>query len=204
VGDGGYDDGYAACPCFWGREPGSLVARFLARVPDVAGWDVLDAGCGEGKNAHALMMRGARVTAVDTSALALHNAREAWPSSTVAWVHADVRRLTLPPASFDLVVAYGLLHCLACRGEVEALVARFQAVTRAGGRHVICAFNERRQELMAHPGFEPCLIPHSAYLDLYRDWDIEEASDEDLHETHPHNRIAHVHSLTRLTARRPA
>jgi hypothetical protein len=26
--NGGYDDGYSRCPCFWGKSAGSLVQRF--------------------------------------------------------------------------------------------------------------------------------------------------------------------------------
>jgi ubiquinone/menaquinone biosynthesis C-methylase UbiE len=201
---GGYDDGYAVCPCFWGREPGTFVARLLAGLPDVAGLRVLDAGCGEGKNAHALATRAAKVTAVDCSALALRNARAIWPEDEIEWVQADVRHLVWPPQTFDLVIAYGLLHCLSTRSEIENVVWRLKEATRIGGRHVICAFNERRQELSAHPRFDPCLLSHGQYLALYRDWKIEEASDEDLYERHPHNKIPHVHSLTRMIVLKPA
>lgn len=203
-GQGGYDEGYAACPCFWGREPGSLVRTLLARSPRVRGLAVLDAGCGEGKNAHAFASRGARVEAVDCSELALRNARSLWPGDGIAWRRADVRSLSWPVGTFDVVIAYGLLHCLGGPEQIAGVVAALKAVTRRGGRHVVCAFNARRQDLSAHPGFEPCLIPHGDFLGLYGDWHLEVASDEDLHETHPHNGIAHVHSLTRLIVRRPA
>jgi tellurite methyltransferase len=201
---GGYDEGYAACPCFWGREPGTLIKRLLGDFSNVAGLRVLDAGCGEGKNAHAFAARAAKVTAVDCSALALRNARATWPEDQIEWVKADVRDLKWPLQAFDLIIAYGLLHCLSSRSEIANLVSHFKAATRAGGRNVVCAFNARRQELVAHPGFDPCLLAHSDYLTLYRDWTIEEASDEDLHEMHPHNKIAHVHSLTRMIVLKPA
>jgi ubiquinone/menaquinone biosynthesis C-methylase UbiE len=164
---------------------------------------VLDAGCGEGKNAHALALRGAHVTAVDCSEVALRNARSAWPETPIKWVQADVRNLLLPVEALDIVVAYGLFHCLRSRAEIEEVVSCLQEATRAGGRHIVCAFNARRQELLAHPGFTPCLLSHTDYLDLYSSWMVEEASDEDLKETHPHNGIPHVHSLTRIIACKP-
>jgi tellurite methyltransferase len=200
--NGGYDEGYAACSCFWGREPGTLIKRLLGNS-DIAGLRVLDAGCGEGKNAHALAARAAKVTAVDCSSLALRNARAAWPEEQINWVQADVRDVCWPLQAFDLVVAYGLLHCLSGRSEIENVVSRFKEATCSGGRHVVCAFNARRQDLIAHPGFEPCLLSHDDYLALYRDWTIEEVSDEDLHEMHPHNSIVHVHSLTRMIVHKP-
>jgi tellurite methyltransferase len=201
---GGYEEGYAACCCFWGRDPGSLVTRLLGKLPDVTAFHVLDAGCGEGKNAHAFAKRGAKVTAVDCSALALHNALIAWPGQAIEWVQADVRSLAWTSGEFDVVIVYGLLHCFQNYSEIETVVSRLQDSTRVGGRHVLCSFNARWQDLSAHKGFMPCLISHEAYLKLYSSWTIEEASDDDLHETHPHNCIQHVHSLTRLIARKPA
>ncbi|HZN25229.1 MAG TPA: class I SAM-dependent methyltransferase, partial [Burkholderiales bacterium] len=40
---------------------------FLDFVPDLSGLDVLDAGCGEGRNTRVFARRGARMTAVDIS-----------------------------------------------------------------------------------------------------------------------------------------
>jgi hypothetical protein len=67
---GGYDDGYRRCPCFWGKTPGKLVSALADIVPSFHGLRILDAGCGEGKNAVFFAQRGAFVRAIDVSALA--------------------------------------------------------------------------------------------------------------------------------------
>lgn len=202
VATAAYDDGYARCACFWGREPGSLVRDLVSRVGSVRGWRVLDIGCGEGKNADHLWRLGAQVLALEVSALALANARKAFPDSGVAWRHADARTEPLDQDAYDLIIAYGLLHCLAHEGEVRGVVGALRDATRPGGRNILCAFNDRSQDLSAHPGFRPCLLPHTTYASLYADWTIEVLSDADLRETHPHNGIEHVHSMTRLVARK--
>ena len=201
AGTNGYDDGYAACPCFWGTEPGSLVRDLVSRVGSVRGWRILDVGCGEGKNADYLWRLGAEVTGVEASSLALENAKRAFPSSGVHWCHADVRNEKFERHAYDLVLAYGLFHCLADEDEVRSIIGVLREATKPGGRHVVCAFNDRFQELSAHPGFRPCLVPHATYTSLYADWEIEVLSDADLRETHPHNGIDHIHSMTRLIAR---
>ncbi|MCK0149159.1 class I SAM-dependent methyltransferase [Marivita sp. S6314] len=199
--DGGYDDGYRACPCFWGKEPSSLVMKFLEENK-VEGSRILDAGCGEGKNAVALAKLGADVTAIDCSEVALHNAQNAFGGNSVHWQCSDVRNLEAGVKPFDVVVAYGLLHCMPSADEIASLVHRLQELTEVDGWNIICAFNDRQHDLSAHPGFDPCLIPHSAYLRHYQGWEVTFSSDEDLHETHPHNNIPHVHSMTRLIARK--
>lgn len=203
-GLGGYDDGYVACPCFWGKQPSSLVSFYLSRHEVPEGCRVLDAGCGDGRNAQAFARRGADVLAIDISQLAIERATAAWPEISVNWCQTDIREAEFDACSFDVIVAYGILHCLRGPEELAETIEKFRAATNAGGYNIVCAFNERRQELDdAHPGFEPCLMPHSYYLRAYEDWLIEEASDRDLFESHPHNRIPHVHSMTRLLARKP-
>lgn len=201
---GGYDDGYSECPCFWGRGPGSLIKRSSAESLSFENIRVLDAGCGEGKNAVYMAQRGAQVLALDISSIALRNARAMWPSAeNVVWTEADIRTVDLPDNGFDVALAYGLLHCLRSFAQVEGVVSKLKAATRPGGFNVICAFNDRSQDLSAHPGFQPCLLPHDAYVGLYQAWDILLQSDTNLHETHPHNRIPHTHSMTRMILRRP-
>ena len=95
---GGYDDGYRACGCFWGLQPGSLVVRLVQHVHTPADLAVLDAGCGEGKNAIHLARLGAKVRGIDVCPLAIENARKAWPDAAIGccglclrWLRAACR-----------------------------------------------------------------------------------------------------------------
>jgi tellurite methyltransferase len=202
--DGGYDAGYAACPCFWGTEPGSYVRYFTDLHPHLAGWRILDIGCGEGKNAAFLASLGAEVLAIDVSAAALSNARRHWGAiPRVTWTQGSVTSLPWGPETFDAVIAYGLLHCLSSLDEIRGAIARLKRTTRPGGFHVLCAFNTGIQELRAHQGFRPCLMAHDEYRNSYSDWRIVAESDAVLEEVHPHNGILHRHALTRLIAECP-
>lgn len=203
--NGGYDAGYQACPCFWGTEPGSLLTRLVTTFGEAPTFRALDAGCGEGKNAVYLANRGASVVAVDLSPWAIMNARALHAEVRgIKWVVGDIASLRLRAQEYDVVVAYGLLHCLPDPYAVRKLVSHLMQATRPGGYQVVCAFNARFQDLRAHPGFSPTLLPHADILSLYDGWDVVEESDRDLVETHPHNNIEHTHSMTRLIVRRPA
>jgi tellurite methyltransferase len=199
--DGGYDDGYASCGCFWGSQPGSLIRLHYLEGSD-APRRVLDLGCGEGKNAAYFAQRGAEVYAVDCSALALRTAKRLYGQNGINWYESDatvfIRQCS---ESFDLIIMYGLLHCLASREELEHLIHDVQSRTAQRGVNLLCAFNDRSQDLSGHPGFMPMLLPHSFYMEMYKGWAVS-ASDEILEETHPHNGIPHHHSLTRLAARK--
>ena len=201
--DGGYESGYAACPCFWGESPGSLVRRFLDRGHDIGRLTVLDAGCGEGKNAFALAERGCVVDAIDCSARAVAVGMERFAHPAITWSVADIADWPLETKQYDMVVAYGLLHCLPSAETISMLVGRLQAATAPGGTHIICAFNNGPHDFSAHPGFTPTLLPHESYLGLYRGWQIVAEDSSILHETHPHNGVPHHHSMTRLIAEKP-
>ncbi len=203
--DGGYDEGYRSCPCFWGREPSRLVITLRQRIGSYQGLRALDAGCGEGKNAAYMAADGCEVLAVDISAAAIANGRRAWQTASgIEWRVEDICELELDSEQFDVVVAYGLLHCLGSTKRLTETVQSLQQATRPSGYHAVCTFNDRAQDLRAHPGLKPLLQSHAWYLSQYKGWDIVLATDEDLSEVHPHNGITHTHSMTRILARRPS
>jgi cyclopropane fatty-acyl-phospholipid synthase-like methyltransferase len=203
--DGGYDSGYSACPCFWGSEPGSLVAKLATIIPLFQGLRVLDAGCGEGKNAFYLADKGAMVEAYDISRLAIQHAEDLkakHQAMNISFRAEDIRTVELDLNSFDIVIAYGLTHCLASEAEIRSLVTQLQNSTTNGGYLILCAFNDRFQDLSAHPGFLPTLLPHTTYVSMFSAWNVIEASDKDLRETHPNNNIPHTHSMTRIVGQK--
>jgi tellurite methyltransferase len=198
---GGYDEGYAATDSFWGTDAASLVRQFLAEH-EVAGYRVLDIGCGEGKNANALANAGAHVSAIDCSELAIQNGQRLFHSELIKWRVGDATVSRFEPEQFDIVVSYGLFHCMPDAETLTRLIEHLQAATWIGGHNIFCTFNDRSQDLSAHPGFSPLLLEHQYYLDRYVGWTILSVSDSDLHETHPHNNIPHHHSLTRMIVRK--
>lgn len=202
---GGYDDGYLSCQCFWGRQPGRLIRVLADIISSFDGLEILDAGCGEGKNAVYFVGLGAKVRAIDISPHALWNARQAWDSilaQRCQWELADIQNASLPRSFYDVVIAYGLLHCLPNEKAILDTVHRFQTCTKMHGYNIIVAFNSRRQDLRAHPELKPCLLEHCQYVEMYRGWELIRVSDEDLEETHPHNNMRHIHSMTRLLAKK--
>jgi ubiquinone/menaquinone biosynthesis C-methylase UbiE len=201
---GGYDDCYQAVPCFWGTEPGSLVARYLhEHRSSIAGCIALDLGCGEGKNAAALTRAGCIVDAIDCSRFAIANGKNTFRDLPVRWAEADAQSINLGEQKYDVVIAYGVLHCLTGLSEIQLLIERAKRATKRGGYHLVCSFNNRSHNLSAHPGFYPTLASHDWYCSQYSEWSLEFATDSDLIETHPHNNISHHHSMSRLVARRP-
>jgi SAM-dependent methyltransferase len=83
------------------------VSLLLDQLPE--GVDVLEFGCGGGGSTTRQLAERFALTGVDLSARQIELARQNLPEAT--FIHADMTKLELPPASFDAVVAlYSLTH----------------------------------------------------------------------------------------------
>ena len=85
-------------------DPQGRELELIARVADLAGKDVLDIGCGDGRTSRRLASRGAAVLGVDPDEAAIARARADRTGDACRFRAADVLELALPPASLDLVV----------------------------------------------------------------------------------------------------
>jgi SAM-dependent methyltransferase len=112
---GGYDERWRRMAAT-GRNPhgeADLVAGYEPRT-------VLDAGCGTGRVAIELALRGLDVVGADLDADMLAVAREKAPE--LSWVEADLARLDLG-RTFDLVVAAGNVLVFVAAPDRAAAVA---------------------------------------------------------------------------------
>ena len=82
----------------------------LGVLPDVAGKDVIELGCGTGYVSSWLARRGARVTGIDNSPAQLASARQFQEEFGLEFplLHAIAEELPFPDESFDLAISeYG-------------------------------------------------------------------------------------------------
>lgn len=110
----------------------AATAHVLDRVPlGAAGKDVVELGCGTGRNAARVLAEGARsYTGVDGSAGMLARAR-AIQDSRVHWRDADLHAPWQTADRFDLAFVVLVLEHLV---DLSPLVATLSAVVRPGGR----------------------------------------------------------------------
>src|SRR5262245_40868016 len=90
-----FADEYANVIEQWAAEPFSfyhdlLIPLVLGYLGTVAGYTLLDAGCGEGHLARLLADRGARVTAIDISPRLIELARQQDPEGRVDFQVRDL------------------------------------------------------------------------------------------------------------------
>lgn len=198
---GPYHRLYAAAEVLWPDRPGRMVrkAAEIAAKPGKA----LDIGCGDGKDVLHLEDRKWKVTGIDISQLAVDAAEKRFSRyygksgvmrSSIS--RANAVTYDYPASAYDLVIAYGLYHCL----DDDELMAVHTGAVKAlkpGGLFAFAAFNDRLPVPDDHHTGEMYLRDESHIFELARD-DLELIEHEigEIEEDHAPMVAQHRHSLT--------
>jgi ubiquinone/menaquinone biosynthesis C-methylase UbiE len=134
-----YDKKQGETGDLWHR---ALIDPTLLRVLGrTRGKDVLDLGCGNGYLSRRLARTGAGVTAVDSSARMIRNAKSHDPENSlrITYVCSDASKLTsIKDASFDL--AFANMSLMDIR-DAKGALREVSRVLRKGGRFVASIYH---------------------------------------------------------------
>lgn len=135
-------------------------------APASARGDVVEAGCGTGKNTAWLAGRARTVTALDFSAGMLATARRRVPDANVRWVHHDIR-LAWPvePESADLVLVNLVLEHVR---DVTPVFREAARALRPGGDVFLCELHPDRQRRGGQAHFADPGTGDTVYVEAYR------------------------------------
>jgi len=144
-----------------------LDAEVLRRVPlDVAGRDVLELGCGTGKNTAWLGERARTVLGLDFSVEMLARSRRLVRAPHVRLVRHDIRRSwPARDASMDAVVGNLVLEHVRELGPIYREAAR---VLRPGGQLLLCELHPERQRRGGQAQFTDPATGRTVRVTAYR------------------------------------
>jgi SAM-dependent methyltransferase len=198
-----YDALYAASPqqILWADTPGRLVAR----LPHYrSGGSVLDAGCGDGKNALFLETVGFDVTGFDASPLALAGLRNRFARRGR---RANGRYFVANAESwpvverYDIVISYGLYHCLPKHSRPGVQARLFRAV-RPGGLIVFATLTNHLPLPPEHGTYGISLATPSEVDELFAEFQVHESFHGTIEEEHRPTIGPHRHSVVWIIAQR--
>ena len=192
---GAYDRLYACRDFLWPARPGRMVRKaVMLRATGRA----LDAGCGDGKNVAFLLDNGWTVEAFDISTLAIDACKrrlaEAGEQSCRIWTD-DSRAVVLKERTYDIVVAYGLYHCLDDDGLQETH-RRLTSALKRGGLFIYAAFNDAMPLPRDHATGNLYLRSKEHTVELFAGWNLIEMDVGIIEEHHLPLVAQHQHSLT--------
>lgn len=144
-----------------------LDAQVLRRAPlAVAGRDVLELGCGTGKNTAWLAEHARSVVALDFSAGMLARARERLGDSRVRFVRHDVREpWPVPDASVDVVIGNLVLEHV---GDLAPIYAEATRVLRPRGQLWLCELHPERQRQGGQAHFTDAATGETVHVAAHR------------------------------------
>jgi len=136
----------------------AAVLAWIDELSPGSGARILEIGCGAGMLAVTLARRGLHVNAIDSTEAMIEQARRHAEDSGVTELLSldvgDVYALDFEDASFDLVVAIGVIPWLA---QPELAMREMARVTRPGGHVILTADNRLRLIYMFDPLMNPAL-----------------------------------------------
>ncbi len=144
-----------------------LYARLIAETP-LAGRDVLELGAGRGGGARYLhdTYHPRRLIALDYAEESVRWCRRKSSKPGLKFVCGDAGSLLFPDASFDVIVAVEVTHCLL---DKEAFLSSAARVLRPGGRLLIADFFYHRADAMHALGKFEAALAGSAFTILAND-----------------------------------
>jgi SAM-dependent methyltransferase len=116
-------------------DPFGILPTMLALLGEVAGQDVLDAGCGEGYLSRILAARGARMTGVDLAPRLIDVARQKGSPGEIVYLTADLSEPQPELAGrFDALASYLVLNDVE---EYRGFAGTLARSLKTGGRAVL-------------------------------------------------------------------
>lgn len=200
MSEGVYDHLYAAREgrILWGDEPGRLVVRIKEYLAE---GKVLDAGCGDGKNALFLEQQGFCVDGFDSSALAiegLHNRfqRAGWIPRGRYKVKNIVEELV--EGNYHALVSYGLFQCL----PQERRVAVHRNLQNIAGVVLFSCLTDKLPMPEGHSTEGVVLANRTEIEKLFGGWKIAYSEEGTIEEDHLPIIGPHEHAAIWIVARR--
>ncbi len=198
-----YEEQYKTDDYYWGTEPNGACYEVLRRVPPTRRLQLLDIGCGEGKDAVFFARNGYDVTAFDITDAGIEKTKRLADRAGVRVnaFKADILDFRLD-SSFDILYSSGVLHYM--RPEYrEEIFDNYKRFTNEGGVHAFNVFVDKpfiapppEKETNAYKWHSGELLAH------YRDWLVLDSS-EIVFDCHSSG-IPHRHAMANVLARKVA
>lgn len=196
-----YDEVYRKPEFYWEREPNSLCRRTVELLAIETKGNVIDLGCGEGKDMIHFAQNGFRVTGVDVSEPGLQKAQQ-WATQEglkIETIRASLDEFSLVDM-FDVVYSSGTLTYISPMLRKEKF-QNYKDHTTIGGVNVFNVFVEKPFiETAPDWGTDEYFYRSGDLLKLYWDWEI--VSFEEVIFDCNSSGIPHQHAMDVLIARK--
>jgi tellurite methyltransferase len=165
------------------------------------GGNVLDLGCGDGRNAIYAASKGYNVTAIDISKNGVMKTKELAKAARLK-IDAKVQNMRnfQSVKKFDLIISHGCLHLIS-RKEWPSVIKTIKNATIYGGYNIILVFTDKISPSDDMKPFMKGLFREGELFKIYNDWDLIKKSSHILEDEHEEG-IKHRHAVNRIIAQK--
>jgi 2-polyprenyl-3-methyl-5-hydroxy-6-metoxy-1,4-benzoquinol methylase len=193
-----YDKLYKVKGILWTETPGRMVVEAISHFKKPG--KCLDMGCGDGKNMIFLERRGWKVNGIDKSTLAIKGAKKRFHiNNQIIKGSLKVQNVTsykYPSDYYDLVVCYGLYHCLK-DSEIKTIHHKMINSLKSGGLIAFCMINDNLPMPFNHGTTKIFLRSENYIKELVNDYiEILKVCTGEIEEDHLPVIGKHKHSIT--------
>lgn len=162
---------------------------------------VLDVGCGEGRNAIFMAKLGNNVDAFDISENGIEKAKKISKQMGVQvnYFCCDLEKF-LFEKEYDVILSHGVLH-LPYKDVRDKFITKMQGNTKIGGYNVIGIFTNRLPATPDNAPYTHSLFDVGELPEKYKDWEIIHHLEGTFKDSHP-GKIHHEHAFERIIAKR--
>lgn len=162
---------------------------------------VLDVGCGEGRNSIFMAKLGNKVDAFDISENGIEKAKKIFRQMGVQinFFCCDLEKF-LFEKEYDVILSHGVLH-LPYKDVRDGFITKMQANTRIEGYNVIGIFTNRLPATPDNAPYTHSLFDVGELPEKYKDWEIIYHLEGTFTDSHPGD-IHHEHAFERIIAKR--
>ncbi|MFA5157631.1 MAG: methyltransferase domain-containing protein [Patescibacteria group bacterium] len=139
-------------------EPSFCIDYFIKYL--IPGGNILDVGCGPGRDANYFKQKGFEIEGVDLSEKMIELAQKNYPD--IKFSVADMRRLDYPAENFDgIFFSFSLIHLP--KADVPSVITKVYKILKKGGI-IFTAIQEGRSEEIYLP--EPFKPTENIFLNI--------------------------------------
>lgn len=162
---------------------------------------VLDVGCGEGRNSIFMAKLGNKVDAFDISENGIEKAKKIAKQMGVQvnYFCIDLEKFVFEK-EYDVILSHGVLH-LPYKDVRDKFIAKMQGNTKIGGYNVIGIFTNRLPATPDNAPYTHSLFHVGELPEKYKKWEIIYHLEGTFVDSHPGD-IHHEHAFERIIAKR--
>lgn len=174
-----YFELYKSKEYFWSTDPNAVSYKILQMFPPREYANILELGCGEGRDAVFFGLNHYNVTAIDNVSTGIDKAIRLAAANHIQanFLCADIRSFT-SKTLYDIIYGYRILHYLAPK-ERQQHINRYKSMTRTGGIHAftVCVEKPFVPPAPDHES-ETYLYKSGELFEYYADWELLSINEE--------------------------